>query len=120
MFDEGHTVKNPAAVSTKAAIALTADRRWCCTGTPLSSSVEDLVGQCAAIHLQPLATKPFFDNHIKTTFATSHSDVSANRGSRGGGSVNVRKVDGGCCRRGAPASTAAQQKQQQEPQRLFP
>jgi SNF2 family DNA or RNA helicase len=67
----GHTVKNAAAGQSKACIAVAAERRWCCTGTPLNNDITDLLGQFAALHMQPLATKSFFDSRVKPAF-TGH------------------------------------------------
>ena len=45
MFDEGHMVKTSGAQQSKACVGLRSDRRWCCTGTPIMTSIEDLLGQ---------------------------------------------------------------------------
>ncbi len=39
--------------------------RWLCTGTPINTAVEDLMGQLAALHMAPLSKKSFFDGNIK-------------------------------------------------------
>lgn len=51
VLDEGHTIKNSATKQTKAVLALQGQRRWLLTGTPLSTSLGDLVGQCAFLKL---------------------------------------------------------------------
>eukprot|EP00955_Chlamydomonas_euryale_P025908 273392-Chlamydomonas_euryale.AAC.1 len=61
-------------MQTKACVALSSGRRWCCTGTPVSTSVEDLLGQFAAVHLAPMSSKPYFDTHLKHVF--SHSQAA--------------------------------------------
>lgn len=53
----GHTVKNTGAKQSQAAAALVSDRRWCCSGTPLSADVGDLYGQLVALQLSPLNNK---------------------------------------------------------------
>ncbi|WVR06882.1 hypothetical protein IAU60_003918 [Kwoniella sp. DSM 27419] len=40
--DEGHVLRNPKAKMTQAFVALEADRRWVCTGTPIINSSGDL------------------------------------------------------------------------------
>lgn len=45
MFDEGHMVKDANANQSRACQGLTSAKRWCCTGTPINNSVEDLLGQ---------------------------------------------------------------------------
>jgi SNF2 family DNA or RNA helicase len=68
---KGHTVKNAAAAQSKACMAVAAERRWVCTGTPLNNDIMDLLGQFAVLHMQPLGSKPFFDSRIKPAF-TGH------------------------------------------------
>lgn len=73
VFDEGHMVKTVAAQQSKASVLLSSDRRWCCTGTPIGTSIEELLGQFAAINMAPLNTKVFFDTYIKPAFGWSRS-----------------------------------------------
>ncbi|ORY32870.1 SNF2 family N-terminal domain-domain-containing protein [Naematelia encephala] len=40
--DEGHVLKNPRAKMTQAFVAVEAERRWVCTGTPIVNSPADL------------------------------------------------------------------------------
>ena len=49
VFDEGHNVKSGGAQQSKAGAGLRSDRRWCCTGTPIGTSIEDLLGQVCRI-----------------------------------------------------------------------
>ena len=57
VLDEAHNIKSPATAQTKACIELESDRRWCVTGTPMGTSVDDLVGQLAFLHAQPFCDK---------------------------------------------------------------
>ncbi|KAG2441423.1 hypothetical protein HYH02_010011 [Chlamydomonas schloesseri] len=72
VFDEGHTLRNAGAKLAKTANELAAQRRWLCTGTPINTAVEDLLGQVAALQMAPLSKKTFFDGHIKLPFLGSH------------------------------------------------
>ena len=53
VFDESHSINNSNAASCA---ALGSVRRWACTGTPLSTSVENLQGQFKALGIDP----PYF------------------------------------------------------------
>lgn len=41
VLDEAHIIKEVSTVQSKAACALTAERRWCLTGTPVQNKVRD-------------------------------------------------------------------------------
>ena len=51
-----------------ACIALHADRRWCCTGTPIGTDVADLFGQFCFLRLSPLDKSSYFDAFVKRVF----------------------------------------------------
>ncbi|KAI3434920.1 hypothetical protein D9Q98_002974 [Chlorella vulgaris] len=68
VLDEAHTVKNSAVGHSKASIALKAERRWLCTGTPINTDVGDLYGQFCVLGLAPFNSKTFFDANIKPAF----------------------------------------------------
>ena len=52
VLDESHCVKNPSAVQTRACADLIAERRWCCTATPVSGTdLWDLSGQMMALRV---------------------------------------------------------------------
>jgi SNF2 family DNA or RNA helicase len=72
VLDEGHTVKDPNVGHTKACIALRSERRWLCTGTPISTDVADLQGQFMVLGLDPFSNKNFFNAHVKTSFGSGN------------------------------------------------
>ncbi|PSC76011.1 helicase-like transcription factor isoform B [Micractinium conductrix] len=72
VLDEAHTVKNPAVAHTKACMALHADRRWMCTGTPINTDVSDLFGQFCVLKLAPFNQKTMFDSHVKNAYGNAH------------------------------------------------
>lgn len=51
----------------QAALALSTERRWVCTGTPINNAVDDLYGQMAAIQLMPMSKKTWFDSAVKVS-----------------------------------------------------
>lgn len=85
----GHTVKNPAVGHSKACAAITADRRWICTGTPLSNDITDLLGQFSVLHMEPFSSKSWFDARVKTAFL---GELSAGLTAEG-----IRVTHTSCC-----------------------
>ena len=71
VLDESHTCKNPAVGHTKACVALKADRRWMCTGTPINTDVQDLYGQFAVLGFAPFNNKSFFDCNVRNAFGNN-------------------------------------------------
>ncbi|KAK9808795.1 hypothetical protein WJX72_003802 [[Myrmecia] bisecta] len=71
VLDESHTVKNPAVSHSEACTALASERRWCCTGTPINTAIDDLLGQFGMLHMVPFSTKAFFDSYVKPCY-TGH------------------------------------------------
>jgi hypothetical protein len=68
VLDESHTCKNPVVGHTKACVALEAQRRWMCTGTPINTDIQDLYGQFAVLRFAPFNNKNFFDANVRNTF----------------------------------------------------
>ncbi|CAM6129371.1 unnamed protein product [Calypogeia fissa] len=64
VLDESHTVKDPAPLHSRACAKLKAERRWCCTGTPINTSIYDLYGQFLFLKLEPLDIKSVFQRRI--------------------------------------------------------
>ena len=60
ILDECQSVKDPKVAKSKAVAALTSQIRWGLSGTPISTSIEDLFGQCLALNLGDLSEKYYF------------------------------------------------------------
>lgn len=54
VLDEAHTVKAFRNNTSKAVFMLTADRRWCLTGTPIQVGLGLYVVMCLYIVVEPL------------------------------------------------------------------
>ncbi|GAQ84668.1 DEAD-box protein [Klebsormidium nitens] len=81
VLDESHTVKDPKAVHSRACAELTAERRWCCTGTPINTSISDLYGQFTFLKLSPFNTLATFQKEIGMPFEhASHGHGSSGAG----------------------------------------
>ncbi|KAK9827580.1 hypothetical protein WJX81_000554 [Elliptochloris bilobata] len=65
VLDESHTIKFGNTKQAKACIALSSDRRWCVSGTPLNTDINDLLSQFNFLGLIPFGHKPFFDLHVR-------------------------------------------------------
>ncbi|KAM3295517.1 hypothetical protein ACQJBY_038042 [Aegilops geniculata] len=68
VLDEAHMIKSSKSLISQAAAALTADRRWCLTGTPIQNNLEDLYSLFRFLKVEPwrnwglwnkLVQKPF-------------------------------------------------------------
>ncbi|XP_043724882.1 DNA repair protein RAD5A isoform X2 [Telopea speciosissima] len=68
VLDEAHTIKSSKSQISIAVAALTADRRWCLTGTPIQNSLEDIYSLLRFLKVEPwgnwawwykLVQKPF-------------------------------------------------------------
>jgi len=65
VLDEAHIIKEVNTVQSKAASALTAERRWCLTGTPVQNKVRfsHTLGECSRLHtINPRLTLSFVDH----------------------------------------------------------
>ncbi|KFP05770.1 Helicase-like transcription factor, partial [Calypte anna] len=73
VLDEGHTIRNPNAQQTKAALSLEGLRRWVLTGTPIQNSVKDLWSLISFIKLKPFTDREWWHRTIQrpVTMGTS-------------------------------------------------
>ncbi|CAA6663709.1 unnamed protein product [Spirodela intermedia] len=53
VLDEAHTIKSSKSQISLAASALTADRRWCLTGTPIQNNLEDIFSLLRFLKVEP-------------------------------------------------------------------
>ncbi|KAH8144389.1 uncharacterized protein LAJ45_11635 [Morchella importuna] len=64
ILDEAHEIRTPSTIKCQAACAISADRRWCITGTPLQNDITDIATLFKFLRLGPLNTKQDFDRYI--------------------------------------------------------
>ncbi|NWW53215.1 HLTF factor, partial [Pedionomus torquatus] len=65
VLDEGHTIRNPNAQQTKAALNLEGHRRWILTGTPIQNSVKDLWSLISFLKLKPFTDREWWHRTIQ-------------------------------------------------------
>ncbi|KAF9387285.1 hypothetical protein BGX21_000615 [Mortierella sp. AD011] len=72
VLDEAHIIKEVNTVQSKAAAALTAERRWCLTGTPVQNKLDDLFALVKFLRMHP------FDEKVQWTHYISKPIKAAN------------------------------------------
>ncbi|KAG0317213.1 hypothetical protein BGZ99_006444 [Dissophora globulifera] len=72
VLDEAHIIKEVNTVQSKAAAALTAERRWCLTGTPVQNKLDDLYALVKFLRMRP------FDEKVQWTHYISKPIKAAN------------------------------------------
>lgn len=72
VLDEAHIIKEVNTVQSKAASALTAERRWCLTGTPIQNKLDDLYALIKFLRMHP------FDEKVQWTHYISKPIKAAN------------------------------------------
>ena len=73
VLDESHTIKTPTTGQSLACMALTGQRRWCVTGTPIATDVGDLAAQMRFLRMEPWSSAPYFARKARDVFGpTGH------------------------------------------------
>ncbi|KAG0286167.1 hypothetical protein BGZ98_005196, partial [Dissophora globulifera] len=64
VLDEAHIIKEVSTVQSRAACALTTERRWCLTGTPIQNKLDDLYALVKFLRMQPFDEKAHWAHYI--------------------------------------------------------
>ncbi|KAI0344734.1 hypothetical protein BDW22DRAFT_1354880 [Trametopsis cervina] len=73
ILDEGHTIRNPRTKMAQACYALSAERRWVLTGTPIINSPKDLGSLLTFLRIcQPLDKDDFFQRLLLRPLKDGH------------------------------------------------
>jgi hypothetical protein len=64
LVDEAHTIKNPKAKMSKACCDLTAQYRWCLTGTPYQNTVDDVYSLVRFLRIPPFSEWSYWRERI--------------------------------------------------------
>ncbi|KAK9236875.1 SNF2 family N-terminal domain-containing protein [Lipomyces kononenkoae] len=68
VLDEAHTIRNRAALTSRACCALRADRKWALTGTPIVNRLEDLYSLVKFLGVEPWSHFPFWRTFITAPY----------------------------------------------------
>lgn len=60
VLDEGHVIRNPNAMMSKAVHELKCERRWVVTGTPIQNSMKDLFSIISFLKLEPFTDRQWW------------------------------------------------------------
>ncbi|KAK3154235.1 hypothetical protein QOZ80_2BG0188000 [Eleusine coracana subsp. coracana] len=68
VLDEAHTIKSSKSSISLATAALTADRRWCLTGTPIQNNLEDLYSLFRFLRVEPWRNWPLWNKLVQKPY----------------------------------------------------
>ncbi|KAG9343625.1 hypothetical protein JZ751_013795 [Albula glossodonta] len=74
VLDEGHVVRNPNALQSKAVLGLTTERRWILSGTPIQNSLKDLWMLISFLKMKPFDVKEWWNRVIQRPITLGDSN----------------------------------------------
>ncbi|XP_062381444.1 helicase-like transcription factor [Sardina pilchardus] len=74
VLDEGHVVRNPNALQSRAVLGLNAERRWVLSGTPIQNSLKDLWMLLSFLKLKPFDVKEWWNRVIQRPVTQGDSE----------------------------------------------
>lgn len=78
--DESHVMRSTNTKQTNTVTNIVADHKWCVTGTPISTSVQDLVGQLKYVGLED--ANNYFSKTFKSTIMNHVNDRQMSKPTR--------------------------------------
>ncbi|KAI5461404.1 SNF2 family N-terminal domain-containing protein [Mariannaea sp. PMI_226] len=78
VLDEAHWIRNQTSKQFRAASSLTADRKWCLTGTPIQNRLTDLESLLKFLHFEPFSSTSVFQRHILEPLSKDTPDRAVN------------------------------------------
>jgi SNF2 family DNA or RNA helicase len=79
IIDEAHTIKNQRAKMSQAACALTADFRWCLTGTPYQNTVDDVYSLVKFLRIPPFKEWSYWKERITSPAKSGNMSLASTR-----------------------------------------
>ncbi|CAM0948087.1 unnamed protein product [Alopecurus aequalis] len=68
VLDEAHMIKSSKSLISQAAAALSADRRWCLTGTPIQNNLDDLYSLFRFLRVEPWRNRSLWNKLVQKPF----------------------------------------------------
>ncbi|KAH8592599.1 SNF2 family N-terminal domain-containing protein [Bisporella sp. PMI_857] len=78
VLDEAHWIRNQASNQFRAAESLSAERKWCLTGTPIQNRLNDLESLVKFLHFEPFSRTSIFQRHILEPLSKNTPDRAGN------------------------------------------
>lgn len=75
VLDEAHTIRKQSTGQSKACCALSAERRWAVTGTPVQNRLDDLGALIKFLRIRPFDENGMFASYITTPLRTGQAEA---------------------------------------------
>ncbi|KAI4190655.1 MAG: hypothetical protein L6R41_000666 [Letrouitia leprolyta] len=75
VLDEAHSIREPSTRQSQATCALSAQRRWAVTGTPVQNKLEDLGALIKFLRMKPFSERGGFNQYIMSPFKMADPEI---------------------------------------------
>ncbi|CZR60103.1 related to promoter binding protein RUSH-1alpha [Phialocephala subalpina] len=78
VLDEAHWIRNQTSNQFRATESLSAERKWCLTGTPIQNRLNDFESLLKFLHFEPFSRTSVFQRHILEPLSKNTPDRAVN------------------------------------------